>query len=161
MSNPNIKDFGWKKGQSGNPAGRPKREWSMATLIEDALNEIDATSGLNWKQLVVKRLLTLAIGGDMNAIREINDRIDGRAKQSIDISGDTRLLPVTLEELKTNYGELAAGLLRQLEGQVVEDGEPVQDKRQTGEDSGLPSESNPNPTPSGTGGTPPESNSQS
>ena len=77
----------WKPGQSGNPNGRPPRAWTMSTLIEEALEEVEAQSGKSFKSLVAKRLAHMAVGGDIQAIKEINDRIDGKPKQSIDIEG--------------------------------------------------------------------------
>lgn len=74
------------KGQSGNPNGRPPREWTMAELIRDALSEQEQQTGKSFKHLVAEKLARMALGGDIQAIKEINDRIDGRPKQHTDIT---------------------------------------------------------------------------
>lgn len=56
----------------------------MSSLIEEALEEVEAQSGKSFKHLVAKRLAHMAVGGDIQAIKEINDRIDGKPKQAID-----------------------------------------------------------------------------
>lgn len=83
MSRP--QDF--KPGQSGNPNGRPKREWTMAGLLEDALEEQDET-GTPYKQIIIKKLRTLAAKGDLVAIKEVNNRMDGMPHQTSDITSD-------------------------------------------------------------------------
>lgn len=75
----------FQKGQSGNPNGRPPREWTMAELIRNALDE-EEKAGKSFKHLVAKKLATMALGGDIQAIKEINDRIDGRPKQNMDVT---------------------------------------------------------------------------
>ena len=69
-----------------NRNGRPPKAWTMSTLIEEALEEIEAKSGKSFKHLVAKRLAHMAVGGDIQAIKEINDRVDGKPKQNMDIT---------------------------------------------------------------------------
>lgn len=78
----------FQKGQSGNPNGRPPREWTMAELIRDALNEEEQQSGKSFKHLVAKRLAHMAVNGDIQAIKEINDRIDGKPVQKNILAND-------------------------------------------------------------------------
>ncbi len=75
------------KGQSGNPGGRPKREWTMTGLIEDSLEEQDNT-GVSYKVTIAKKLRQLARNGDLGAIKEINNRIDGMPVQKNILAGD-------------------------------------------------------------------------
>lgn len=51
----------------------------------DEIGIVKKTRALN---LLARNLVTLAIGGDMSAMREIGDRLDGKAHQSIEHSGE-------------------------------------------------------------------------
>lgn len=79
-----------------NRKGRPPRAWSMSDLIEDALEELDQDQGMTYKVIVAKKLATMAAGGDLLAIKEINDRIDGKPKQAIDHTTNGKDLPTPL-----------------------------------------------------------------
>ena len=60
----------FRKGQSGNPGGRPRRAPSLAELIEDALDR-PAGSGqpqLTQREAIVARLIEKAAEGEMRAI---------------------------------------------------------------------------------------------
>ena len=82
MSNPATQ---FKKGKSGNPKGAPKKEWTMRGLIVQALEEADETKK-PYKEVIARKLANLAARGDMVAIKEVNNRIDGMPKQEIDTS---------------------------------------------------------------------------
>jgi len=68
----------FQKGQSGNPKGRPK----SSKLFKDALNLAlasrsgDRDEGL---RIIARALIANALDGDIRAIREIADRLDGKA----------------------------------------------------------------------------------
>jgi len=88
----------WKPGQSGNPAGRPKKDWTWKELLEEAAEEIIEIKGKDGaisarkelKKLVARKLLTLAAGGNVQAARELMNRMDGMPQQKVDVeaSGD-------------------------------------------------------------------------
>jgi len=67
----------WEEGESGNPAGRPPG--SLTTLLRQYLEQGENKAN---KQQVIKALVDLAqsIGspGQVSAIREIFDRVDGK-----------------------------------------------------------------------------------
>lgn len=75
----------FKKGQTGNPNGRPPRDWTVAGLIEEAMEEQDET-GVPAKKIIYKKLVALAKRGDILAMKEINQRLDGMPKQSTDLT---------------------------------------------------------------------------
>lgn len=86
----------FKKGQSGNPLGRPKGilSWRQ-TIKEAAMKEIELmekstgkkiTKTLN--QIIADKLVEKARMGDIQAIKEYGDRTDGKAHQSINLEGD-------------------------------------------------------------------------
>ena len=91
----------WKKGQSGNPNGRAKdKVWGDAIRI--AVNE--AHEGGNGKKLraLADKLVDKALAGDMTAMKEIGDRLDGKTAQSVEMTG----------EATTNYVMLAPEVSR-------------------------------------------------
>jgi hypothetical protein len=73
----------FQPGQSGNPNGRPKTK-----PFKDALRKAIETAGDDNKalKLVAAALLAKAQEGDVPAIKEIADRLDGKVAQPI--SGD-------------------------------------------------------------------------
>lgn len=76
------------KGESGNPGGRPKSK-----VFREALREEIAASGDDMSQLrkIARVLLDKAEAGDIQAVREIADRLDGKPSQEADISLDALL----------------------------------------------------------------------
>ena len=64
------KDTRWKKGQSGNPAGRPKKDESTRDIVKEELDarirvqEDGKVITLSKRQLWVKRIVNGAIKGD-------------------------------------------------------------------------------------------------
>jgi hypothetical protein len=68
----------WKTGQSGNPTGRPVNKPFL-----DALNRAIAQDDAKKLRAVAEKLLEKAADGQRWAIRELADRLDGKAHQSI------------------------------------------------------------------------------
>lgn len=56
-------------------------------------------------RLLMRRLVDKGIEGDVSAIKEINDRIDGRAHQSVGLSGDGDG-PIVVKIIGTDSGLL-------------------------------------------------------
>ena len=84
----------------------PERDWTVQGLIEEAMEEADET-GVPAKKLIYQKLVKLAKNGDIQAIRELNDRLDGKPKQSIEHSGDEEN-PIRIDitaTLKKAYGQ--------------------------------------------------------
>ena len=74
----------FKKGQSGNPKGRRAEK-----PFRDALNMELVQAGENHKALreIAKRLIKEANSGNLNAIKEVADRMDGKAAQQVALTG--------------------------------------------------------------------------
>lgn len=72
----------------GRPKGstKPKvmAEALMLALSREAENEDGPTKKLN---IIANQLVDLAMTGDVPAIKEIFDRIDGKPHQSVDLDG--------------------------------------------------------------------------
>lgn len=83
------------KGQSGNPSGRPK-----ARPFRDALNMAIADAGEDQKALrkIATALLEKAASGDVQAIKEVADRLDGKVPQAIVGDGDED--PIFIETIR-------------------------------------------------------------
>jgi len=79
----------FKKGQSGNPKGRPKGELCLTTLLKKELERICPHEDINpekkrtWKELIVMATMRLAIQGNNTAIGQVWDRSDGKLKQEV------------------------------------------------------------------------------
>ena len=86
----------FKKGESGNPNGRPKKGQTITDLIRENLDkvdiELDNGTFVTGKEALVDRLKELAIRGDMTAIKYIIDRMDGPVKQELSFSGDVTIV---------------------------------------------------------------------
>jgi len=61
------------KGSSGNPGGRPSK--TLTSLLKDRINE---GKSFNKADLIIDKAIDLAIEGDMQAIKWIFERVDGR-----------------------------------------------------------------------------------
>lgn len=71
----------FQKGISGNPGGRPKRGWTWAGLLEEVGEEIEEKTGKKFRDLVSRRLWYEAVNGNLVAVKEILNRMDGMPTQ--------------------------------------------------------------------------------
>jgi hypothetical protein len=63
-------------------AGRPPREKAFANMLRVAIAEAHGDSG-NRLRAVAEALVLKAMGGDVPAIREVADRLDGKVPQGL------------------------------------------------------------------------------
>jgi hypothetical protein len=80
---PNNKPF--KKGQSGNPNGRPRKLPELDKLLADVLGE--EKDGVSAAEAILKALRLKASKGDVRAIELMLDRAYGKAPQTITHEG--------------------------------------------------------------------------
>lgn len=80
--------YKWKKGQSGNPKGRPKGTLSLTSQLKKYL-EADP---LRVESLVVA-LYDMALTGNYQAMNEIFNRVDGKVAERHQLEGQ---LPIKL-----------------------------------------------------------------
>ena len=68
-----------------NPTGGKPDKLMRDAIILALKREAEGANGEKTKKLyqIADKLVELAIGGDMQAIKEINDRSDGKAPQTI------------------------------------------------------------------------------
>ena len=100
------KDKQFKKGQSGNPNGRPRgksissylKEFGEADLVEYEVRVTEngkvkklagkiESPGQNTNAALAAILLRKALNGDLQAWKEIVDRTEGRAKNITELTG--------------------------------------------------------------------------
>lgn len=81
----NIEPHKFKKGQSGNPNGRPKKLPQIDTLIADILGE--EKDGTTAAEAILKKLRQMAASGNLKAAEMLLDRAYGKAKQAIEHTG--------------------------------------------------------------------------
>ena len=90
MPNPQNLKEPWKEGDpSPNPSGRPKGSRNLSTILREMLEEeievvIDGQKERRqFQEVIIRKLLKKANDGDMRAIQEIYDRVEGKPKQEI------------------------------------------------------------------------------
>lgn len=64
-------------------AGRPPKEKSFANMLNIAILEANEEGGGTKLRAVADALITKAIGGDVAAIKEVADRLDGKVPQAV------------------------------------------------------------------------------
>jgi hypothetical protein len=92
----------WKRGQSGNPGGRPRKN-KLADAMRAWLERVDEKTGLTNAELVAAAVGKKALKGSAEAFRVIADRTEGKPSQSVTVTRESGLGPV-LSQL--NRGEL-------------------------------------------------------
>ena len=82
----NLRPF--KPGQSGNPSGRPKAVLSRALRAE--IDKLDgaAPDAPTKAERIAEKVVTLALDGNLEAIRLIYDRVEGKPRQSVTLTID-------------------------------------------------------------------------
>lgn len=97
----NLKPF--KKGQSGNPNGRPKKIPELNVLLADVLGE--QKDGIEAAKAILMALRAKATKGDVRAAEVLLNRAYGMPKQAIDMKADVetidlnKLTPEQIEKL--------------------------------------------------------------
>ncbi len=99
------------KGRSGNPAGRPRRGQALAEMLRAELDKPGA-DGRSRGERIAAKLVELAEGGDVRAIRECYDRVLGKAPQTFRLAGSAEFDPTDgLEGIsKADEAEVAAAV---------------------------------------------------
>lgn len=81
-----LKPF--KKGQSGNPAGKPKGTVSLKTKLKIALEKIHAGTGTRNDELLIQAMMKDGIKTDGQSRRMIWQYIEGMPVQDITSGGE-------------------------------------------------------------------------
>lgn len=80
----NLEKGRFQKGQVSNPHGRPRKEFSVTSILQEKLNQpCDKDPSVTWAEWLAKRALELA-GENPAYYRELMDRTEGRVPQALD-----------------------------------------------------------------------------
>ena len=82
MAAKDIEKHKFKKGQTGNPNGRPRKLPELDKLLADVLGE--ENDGITAGEAILKALRAKATKGDVRAAEVLLDRAYGKAKQTMD-----------------------------------------------------------------------------
>ena len=99
-------------GQEGNNNAGKNKAWK--TALNKVLRDYNQGKGSKvenyWAlQKIGEKLVDLALEGDMQAIKEIGDRVDGRPAQTTEIVGDSDLPLVTKVVMEVVDGTADSG----------------------------------------------------
>jgi hypothetical protein len=73
----------WLKGVSGNPGGRPKKKAITEELERLLEEEAPNGDGKTWAAAIAEALLKQAAKGDVRAITELANRVEGKPVQAV------------------------------------------------------------------------------
>jgi hypothetical protein len=82
MAAKDIEKHKFKKGESGNPNGRPRKLPALDKLMADVLGE--EKDGITAGEAILKALRAKATKGDVRAAEVLLDRAYGKPKQTTD-----------------------------------------------------------------------------
>ena len=88
---------------TGNSNATKTRSWAEA--IDKALKQCKDGKPQKLRALADK-IIDMAMAGDMAAMREIGDRVDGKALAHVHVTGDLGLGDMTDIQLQNRYQEL-------------------------------------------------------
>jgi hypothetical protein len=91
---------GFRKGQSGNPGGRPKKAEFPTAELRRILQMIDESSGKPNSTHVAEMLLAAALKGNIEAIKYIFDRVDGKRVEQRPEGASDGIVNVYLNRMK-------------------------------------------------------------
>ena len=85
----------FKKGQSGNPAGRPKKLPALDEILASVLGQTKEVNGeqITAAEAIIRKLFQQAAAGNIQAAKILLERGYGLSKQTIDIKGDLQTGP--------------------------------------------------------------------
>jgi len=79
-----------KRPQDINRKGRPPKEYCLTDILRGQGDLEDVDSGgkkISRKQAIAQKLWSMAMGGDVSALKYLYDRVDGRPKESVELTG--------------------------------------------------------------------------
>jgi hypothetical protein len=105
----------FKKGQSGNPRGRPKGSKNLPTLLSEALNEpvVVAENGrrrkITMRQAIIKQLVKRSATADLRAMKILLDMVRDLEGQTQPASPETAEFSEAdekvLEQLRSRFSK--------------------------------------------------------
>ena len=100
-------DTQFKPGQSGNPAGRPKKDFCIPDILRKISDE-DGNKDMTKLEAVLRVAYQKAAQGDLRAIQFIAERLEGKPHQSTSVKAEvvqeSPLKGFSTDELRTMAG---------------------------------------------------------
>jgi hypothetical protein len=91
---------------SGDPGGRPKKKPITEELERLLIEEAPNAKGRTWAALIAEALLRQARRGDVRAVAELANRIEGKPLQAISLGYEDSMEHMSDEELQQRIAEL-------------------------------------------------------
>ena len=91
---------GWKKGQSGNPKGRPPKVKSIPDILQKIGDEEGTVEGHSRLEVVMRQVYNYAIEGKAWAVQFIADRTEGKALERVQVQ---EFEPLRILDLPDDY----------------------------------------------------------
>ena len=85
---PPPRDTRWKKGQSGNPKGRPRKRRIEDALAEQLAGEVD---GINLLDAMAKIAIRKSLKGDAKFWQMVTERTSGKVPDKVENDGKVRI----------------------------------------------------------------------
>ncbi len=90
---PPLNGVKFKKGQSGNPKGRPKKEACVTTQIKALMDEVPELlpnslpnkQKLTWARIIAEKMVIEAASGNGTYLRETMERAEGKVAEHIKV----------------------------------------------------------------------------
>lgn len=79
----------WKRGQSGNPRGRPKRGATIAEALRVRGEHLVNPDGTTAFDVIMDKIYLLAMAGEEWAIKFISERTEGRVADRVEVKDVT------------------------------------------------------------------------
>ncbi len=112
----NLKPF--PKGVSGNPAGRPRKALLSDALRRQLAEALPNAPEKTIAEVIARALIREAVAGNVQAIREVGDRSEGKPAQALAIDLDVQVNDWRDEARK--YGLTPDDIIRQIQPLIAE-----------------------------------------
>ena len=106
----------FKKGETGNPSGRPKLTKLTEALREQLAETLPDAPEETIAESIARELIKEAKSGNVQAAREIADRTEGKPKQSIDVDLQVK----DWRQLAQTYGVTEADVINEAKLLIAE-----------------------------------------
>ena len=95
----------WKKGETGNPNGRPKKLPALDLIMANVMGQ--EKDGITAAEAIIMKLREQAAKGDIKAAQLLLERAYGKSKQNIDITmqGEKVTVPTIIFTKENNNNE--------------------------------------------------------
>ena len=97
----------FERGQAANPDGRNAFGVKVSAILKRRLSEtLPDMDNQTIAEAVAEKLITMALAGDLNALKELIDRTEGRTPQTVDMDVSVKDWRQTVESFDISMDEL-------------------------------------------------------